>query len=202
MKIQKQLTSPFKKAYKKLSQKLKTFILKKLNVPAQMLMLAEQHRTYKVESAGCRQKIESCEVNILLLFADLKNANNQQQKSTAQLTVSEQEKTFYRDLADWNSKTLLFLAEQQKPLFMERPRGTYAEDWPIISIIMPVWNREDFIGEAIESVIEQFYPHFEIDFDYVFIMEPDTLFMEPIAVDFQDHVYAAAVNGATPPILF
>jgi len=33
---------------------------------------------------------------------------------------------------------------------------------PLVSIIIPVYNREKFIAEAIDSVLEQSYKNFEI----------------------------------------
>lgn len=32
---------------------------------------------------------------------------------------------------------------------------------PLISVVMPVYNRADFLAEAIESILRQTYPHFE-----------------------------------------
>ena len=33
---------------------------------------------------------------------------------------------------------------------------------PLISVIMPVYNVENYIGESIQSVINQKYPNFEL----------------------------------------
>jgi glycosyltransferase involved in cell wall biosynthesis len=33
---------------------------------------------------------------------------------------------------------------------------------PLISVIMPVYNREAFVGEAIESILHQTYENFEL----------------------------------------
>ena len=35
-------------------------------------------------------------------------------------------------------------------------------DQPLISIVTPTYNRADFIVQAIESVLAQTYPHFEL----------------------------------------
>lgn len=32
---------------------------------------------------------------------------------------------------------------------------------PLVSVVMPVYNREDLVGRAIDSILEQTYPHFE-----------------------------------------
>lgn len=37
----------------------------------------------------------------------------------------------------------------------------YHNKHPLVSVVMPVYNRETFVGEAIESVLNQTYPHFE-----------------------------------------
>ncbi len=36
------------------------------------------------------------------------------------------------------------------------------KEWPLISIIMPTWNRAEFVIEAIQSVITQTYPYWEL----------------------------------------
>ncbi len=37
----------------------------------------------------------------------------------------------------------------------------YSKSQPLISIITPTYNHENFIGECIESVLAQTYPHWE-----------------------------------------
>ncbi len=34
-------------------------------------------------------------------------------------------------------------------------------DYPLISVVMPVYNRQAYVGEAIHSILAQTYPHFE-----------------------------------------
>ncbi|MGH2343358.1 glycosyltransferase (plasmid) [Segnochrobactraceae bacterium EtOH-i3] len=41
-------------------------------------------------------------------------------------------------------------------------KGVAAEPQPLVSIIMPMFNRAGIVGEAIASVLTQTYPHFEL----------------------------------------
>lgn len=36
------------------------------------------------------------------------------------------------------------------------------ENAPVVTVIIPCYNQSHFLGEAIESVLRQTYPHFEI----------------------------------------
>jgi glycosyltransferase involved in cell wall biosynthesis/peptidoglycan/xylan/chitin deacetylase (PgdA/CDA1 family)/SAM-dependent methyltransferase len=42
------------------------------------------------------------------------------------------------------------------------PRGTTPSDVPLISVIVPCYNQAHFLTEAIESILSQTYPHYEI----------------------------------------
>ena len=33
---------------------------------------------------------------------------------------------------------------------------------PLISVVVPVYNLEEYVGECIESILAQSYPHFEL----------------------------------------
>ena len=45
---------------------------------------------------------------------------------------------------------------------IKKLEGKNHEKQPLVSVIMPVYNAEKYVGEAIESVLSQTYPYFEL----------------------------------------
>lgn len=41
------------------------------------------------------------------------------------------------------------------------PQKSFFKNGPLVSVVMPVYNREDLVGRAIESILSQTYPNFE-----------------------------------------
>ncbi len=64
------------------------------------------------------------------------------------------------ELMGRHSNSIAWLAEQLQTLLPATP-DTVATG-PLVSVIMPVWNRAGWIGTAIESVLAQTYRHWEL----------------------------------------
>jgi len=73
------------------------------------------------------------------------------------ITKPKDEYIVKAELSQWHADTILYLTEQQQKLLAQHhiPR-------PLISIIMPTWNRANMISEAIASVIAQTYQNWEL----------------------------------------
>lgn len=64
------------------------------------------------------------------------------------------------------SESIRWLVENQKWILQNQSRGTASSDFsdsgPLVSIVLPVWNREKYIADAIQSVIDQSYSNWEL----------------------------------------
>ncbi|MBP8708414.1 MAG: glycosyltransferase [Caldisericia bacterium] len=47
-------------------------------------------------------------------------------------------------------------------LVMKRAKGYYEENGPVVSVIMPCYNSVKYLEEAIDSILEQTFPNFEL----------------------------------------
>ena len=50
--------------------------------------------------------------------------------------------------------------ERELSAFLDRLHS--ASDLPLVSVVMPTWNRAGIVGDSISTVVEQFYPHWEL----------------------------------------
>ncbi len=68
---------------------------------------------------------------------------------------------YQKELLDMHAKTIALMTAMQNDLFMQHDAKDI-DEWPLVSIIMPVWNRGELVSQAIDSVIAQTYPHWEL----------------------------------------
>jgi len=52
--------------------------------------------------------------------------------------------------------------EKTYKLVMKRAKEYYEENGPVVSVIMPCYNSEKYLKEAIDSILEQTFPNFEL----------------------------------------
>jgi len=84
-----------------------------------------------------------------------------QQNSGAPRTaasVNNEEFNYQKNLATLHARTISALT--QSNLLIQN--GQHLKNPPLVSIIMPVWNRADMVHEAINSIVAQTYIHWEL----------------------------------------
>ncbi len=65
-----------------------------------------------------------------------------------------------RLLFDFTISTLFF--SRKNACFLKNPMPTVSRKKPLISVVMPVYNSEHYVGEAIESILRQTYSSLEL----------------------------------------
>lgn len=104
------------------------------------------------------QKQNSAEFNLAKVQRE---ADLQKQADDKLISTLKQEMQNQKTLAALDSETIAFLAQAQTDLFFQGNLQPL-QGWPLISIIMPVWNQGNIVVETIKSVVEQIYPYWEL----------------------------------------
>ena len=86
----------------------------------------------------------------------IENAQRRSQRWLDRVTGRDQRKSL-----EWQAEALKWLIEEAH-LPGELPTGRHVQSEPLISIVMPVWNRADVMRVAIESVLAQTYSNWEL----------------------------------------
>jgi glycosyltransferase involved in cell wall biosynthesis len=74
----------------------------------------------------------------------------------ADLAAARDERAGMRGILDRHARSIRWLAEH------EPARAAVPADGPLVSVIMPVWNRAAVVGAAIDSVVAQTYRRWEL----------------------------------------
>lgn len=118
----------------------------------------EQHHLSSVEIAYLKSRHED---EISKMHAGFKQQGNQQAGDTnLEYFELKDELSFQHDLNEAYLKTIDLLAQAQHDFLHKKEFQQIT--LPLISVIMPVWNRENTIRSAIESVLSQTYSHWEL----------------------------------------
>ena len=85
----------------------------------------------------------------------------QHASSSAEIRHLKNTQTAINNVDSLYGNTVVLLSQALIEYYKPQDASTL-RDWPFISIIMPVWDREKFVATAIDSVIAQTYPHWEL----------------------------------------
>lgn len=106
----------------------------------------------------CQHKQSSAEFALAKIKRD---SDLQRQEHEKEISALKQELNYQKTLAALDSETIAFLAQAQTDLFFEGKLQAL-RGWPLISIILPVWNQAETICETIQSLLDQTYPYWEL----------------------------------------
>lgn len=139
----------------------KKFLMRAFHITPYLEMIQQMNHHLQTLLADQQQILTQIQQSL----AQTQQAFTQTQQFLTQthqtLTLIDREQKYQRDLTELLSKTNVFLTATMTDL-QTKITLPQSQNWPLITVIMPVWNREALVANAIKSVQAQSYDHWEL----------------------------------------